>query len=71
MSDAEHAPYPHVDSPDLPGIERRILDRVVREQDTQREVQKLREIVREERGFEGLLGTSAPMPDRKLSAVSL
>ena len=27
MSDAEHAPYPHVDSPDLPGIERRILDR--------------------------------------------
>ncbi|MGB1655026.1 MAG: class I tRNA ligase family protein, partial [Acidimicrobiales bacterium] len=31
MSNAEHpghdAPYPHVESPDLPGIERRILDR--------------------------------------------
>jgi DNA-binding NtrC family response regulator len=37
------------------------LDRVVKEQSTQREVQKLREIVADERGFEGLLGTSAPM----------
>ena len=37
------------------------LDRVVKERETQREVQKLREIVAEERGFEGLLGTSAPM----------
>ncbi|MCA9687236.1 MAG: sigma-54-dependent Fis family transcriptional regulator, partial [Myxococcales bacterium] len=37
------------------------LDRVVRERDTQREVERLREIVAEERGFEGLLGTSAPM----------
>ena len=27
MSDAENAPYPHVESPDLPGIERRILER--------------------------------------------
>ncbi|MEM8706655.1 MAG: class I tRNA ligase family protein, partial [Actinomycetota bacterium] len=27
MSDAEKAPYPHVESPDLPGIERRILAR--------------------------------------------
>ena len=25
MSDAAKAPYPHVESPDLPGIERRIL----------------------------------------------
>ena len=37
------------------------LDRIGREQDTQREVRRLREIVAQERGFEGLLGTSAPM----------
>jgi DNA-binding NtrC family response regulator len=37
------------------------LDRIGKEQDTQREVRRLREIVAQERGFEGLLGTSAPM----------